>query len=267
MARAERPSLEEIDLLLGSFRAWLTELDEASLARLSSVEEGERATAFTSESPDATVDVHTLLGELVALQQEVRILSRSGKAAREGLEAAGGAMQEVLRDVRENLAGGAASRFERLEQSLDSLRTTLTRHRQEEAVEVKAEARLTSARCLLEVAEVLERGRQFAAGAGARLGWRRRFLPTGLLDAYGEGYEIALRKLETTLRENGVERIECVGERFDPATMTAVEKEPRDVDELRVLEEVRPGYRAGDRVLRFAEVKVAVPASPGPAGE
>lgn len=72
------------------------------------------------------------------------------------------------------------------------------------------------------------------------------------------GVELIHRQLLETLRRRGVEPLEVVGTRFDPAWHEAVAAEPangRPDDEITA--EVRRGYRIGQRLLRPAQVKVA----------
>lgn len=62
--------------------------------------------------------------------------------------------------------------------------------------------------------------------------------------------------LTTTLQKEGLERIEAVGQQFDPTEHEAVLHEAGDGDEQLVIEELRSGYRWKGRVLRAAMVKV-----------
>lgn len=58
-----------------------------------------------------------------------------------------------------------------------------------------------------------------------------------------------------TLKAEGVEKIETIGKEFDPHLMEVVATETGQEDG-KVLEELRSGYRIGERVLRVAQVKV-----------
>ena len=62
--------------------------------------------------------------------------------------------------------------------------------------------------------------------------------------------------LEAVLQKNGLRRIEAIGAPFDPNQHEAVLHETGDGGEQVVVEELRPGYRWGERVLRAAMVKV-----------
>jgi molecular chaperone GrpE len=62
--------------------------------------------------------------------------------------------------------------------------------------------------------------------------------------------------LSEALSREGLERIEPVGEPFDPAVADAVAHEPGDGGPMTVVEVMRAGYRWKGRVLRPAMVKV-----------
>jgi len=80
------------------------------------------------------------------------------------------------------------------------------------------------------------------------------------LAGYREGYELLLRNMRNVLEKFGVKELPAVGEKFDPSVHEAVITEATDEhEEGRVLEEYRKGYTISDRLLRPAQVKVAVP--------
>lgn len=62
--------------------------------------------------------------------------------------------------------------------------------------------------------------------------------------------------LEGALQKGGLRRIEAVGAPFDPNQHEAVLHETGDGSEQMVVEELRPGFWWGERVLRAAMVKV-----------
>jgi len=74
------------------------------------------------------------------------------------------------------------------------------------------------------------------------------------------GVDLVLRQMVQTLKGMGVTEIELPdGTRFDPTVHEAVSREERaDVEEGTVLDVVRSGWRIGDRVVRPAQVRVAV---------
>ncbi len=80
------------------------------------------------------------------------------------------------------------------------------------------------------------------------------------LAGYRQGYELLLRNMRNVLERFGVKELPAVGEKFDPSVHEAVLTEATDEhEEGRVLEEYRKGYTISDRLLRPAQVKVAVP--------
>lgn len=72
-----------------------------------------------------------------------------------------------------------------------------------------------------------------------------------------EGFSMVQKKFEAALESVGVQRIESVGKRFDPALHEAAEKVKGSPggDEI-VVEELRPGYVLRGQVLRPSLVKV-----------
>ena len=81
---------------------------------------------------------------------------------------------------------------------------------------------------------------------------------TGDADSYRQGVELIYRQMLELLRRRGVTAIESVGTDFDPQVHQAVAHEASsDHREGEVMEELRRGYKLGDRLLRPAMVKVA----------
>ena len=72
-----------------------------------------------------------------------------------------------------------------------------------------------------------------------------------------DGVGMVLKRLQTVLSKEGVERIICVGSKFDPDYHEAALRVPSDEEEGTVVEEVRPGYLLKGKVLRASIVKVA----------
>lgn len=73
-----------------------------------------------------------------------------------------------------------------------------------------------------------------------------------------DGVRLTLAGLERKVAELGATRIPVVGERFDPRYAEAVDlvQVPDPAQDDVMVEEVRAGYRIGDRVLRPARVRV-----------
>ena len=74
-----------------------------------------------------------------------------------------------------------------------------------------------------------------------------------------EGVDLIKREIRRVLEQQGVSGIKTLGEQFDPARHEAVEGVATDDQPAgTILEEVRSGFMLHDRVLRPAQVKVAV---------
>jgi molecular chaperone GrpE len=83
-------------------------------------------------------------------------------------------------------------------------------------------------------------------------------LPEDLADNdWAKGVAQVGKQAEDTLRNLGVERIETVGQPFDPNLHEAISMEDGEGETEIVTEELQSGYRIGDRVIRHAMVKVA----------
>ena len=75
-----------------------------------------------------------------------------------------------------------------------------------------------------------------------------------------EGIKLVARQFEETLQAQGLSMIPAVGEKFDPSQHEAIAREETDEhEEGTIVEEMQPGYRLHDRVLRPTLVKVAQP--------
>jgi molecular chaperone GrpE len=73
---------------------------------------------------------------------------------------------------------------------------------------------------------------------------------------YIKGVQGVVKQFEKTLAELGVERIQTVGQPFDPRYHEAVSMDEGDGSEETVSEELQAGYRIGEDVIRHAMVRV-----------
>ena len=104
-----------------------------------------------------------------------------------------------------------------------------------------------AARALLPVLDNLRRAVEHAPEGGAE-------------DFFVSGLHLVVREFEAALERLGVTRVPSVGEPFDPAVHEAIGgAESDEVDRDTVSEELVPGYRLHDRLLRPAMVRVAHP--------
>jgi molecular chaperone GrpE len=73
---------------------------------------------------------------------------------------------------------------------------------------------------------------------------------------YVKGVLATVKQFEKTLQDIGVERINTTGVPFDPRFHEAVHMEDGTGTREIVSEELQPGYKLGDEVIRHAVVKV-----------
>ena len=126
----------------------------------------------------------------------------------------------------------------RLAAEYDNYRKRTTKEKEN----VYADAKADTVKEFLGVLDNLERGlAQFAEG-----------------DPHRQGMELICRQFLAVLEKLGVTRIEAQGQPFDPQKHDAVmHVEDENVGENTVVEVLQQGYQLGDKVLRFAMVKVA----------
>jgi molecular chaperone GrpE len=237
---------EAIEGVLADFRNWLQ--DAAATGSLPP----------PLESPEPP-DLHTLLGQMIALRHEVNLQT---KATRGQQEQNADTLRELSRAI-DTLSKPAAPAAD--SSSDDAQRGVL--------------------KILIDIADALNLARrEFARGHGALdvalqglvtpsppasswldrlLGRRMATVPTieptriaAMLDSLVTGYTMSLQRVERALEQLGVARIECSGA-FDPERMEAVDVV---ADNTRppghIVEVVRPGYLWRGRVFRFAQVSV-----------
>lgn len=128
--------------------------------------------------------------------------------------------------------------FTRLTAEYDNYRKRTTKEKEN----VYADAKADTVKEFLGVLDNLERGlAQFAEG-----------------DPHRQGMELICRQFLAVLEKLGVTRIEAQGQPFDPQKHDAVmHVEDENAGENTVVEVLQQGYQLGDKVLRFAMVKVA----------
>ena len=77
-------------------------------------------------------------------------------------------------------------------------------------------------------------------------------------EAYKKGVEMIMTQFCTTLEKMGVTEIKCLGEKFDPTMHNAVmHVDDEEKGENEIVEVFQKGFKLGDKVIRFAMVKVA----------
>ena len=89
--------------------------------------------------------------------------------------------------------------------------------------------------------------------------------PPEVDEGWLKGLQLTLQKLDEVLAGVGVSRIEAIGVPFDPKVHEAIgSAESAEHPDDTVIDELRPGYRLHDRVLRPALVRVS--RQPAPTG-
>jgi molecular chaperone GrpE len=84
-----------------------------------------------------------------------------------------------------------------------------------------------------------------------------KYIPEDIKDhAYAKGVQSVLNSFYKTLKDMGVNRIDTVGQAFDPKLHEAVSLEEGGGKQEIVSEELQAGYTVGEEVIRHAMVKV-----------
>jgi len=209
----------------------MDDAQEALLARFRAYLEAEPHDEGADE-PNAP-DLFTLLAELSALKNEVKLESRQVKTA-----------LEQFRDL-----------FDSLQQANRQLSSELAR-RQQDAREIALSAERDILLELVELRDRLQDGR--AQAAAYRPNWLAYASGAAeFITGMTQGMGMNLRRLEETLERREVRPIEVVGKPFDPRIMRAIEvgRDPTFAPGT-VIAETRKGYRRGESLLRLADVIV-----------
>ncbi len=263
---------------MADFRAWLVQTICSGPMPLTDAGPGAE-----TELPD----LHTVLGQLIALRQEVNLQTRASRSQQEqsteALRQLGSAYELLEKSQFALEEGEEASQNERLRPLLktlvdahdalslarrevqriqDSLVPLLNNKEDSTKPDANPPGLPFWVRWLGLAKVVQQAGRDLVVLQEQRDQEVSENLERirALVDSILAGYAMSLQRLERALEQHGLEPIACIGELFDPQTMEVVEvvAEPgRTASE--VLEEVRRGYFWQGRVFRFAQVKVARP--------
>ena len=102
---------------------------------------------------------------------------------------------------------------------------------------------------LLPILDALEKG----------LDSLKETLPDSELETYRQGYELMVQEIRRVLDKFGVTEIPGLGTLFDPNVHEAVLREvTADHEDGKILDELRKGFKIQGRLLRPAQVRVAV---------
>jgi molecular chaperone GrpE len=147
--------------------------------------------------------------------------------------------QEVVERL-ELKCGRLESECDRIEEEFDKLRKRSEKKVEEKAEEIRQKMILK----ILPILDNLERALNFKDFGDA--------------SSIFQGVEMIKRQIEEIFSREGVKEIPTNGSAFDPSLHEAAETVIReDVPENTVIEEIRKGYKLGEKVIRPALVKVA----------
>lgn len=250
--------------VLADFRDWLTALSGAR----------DEEASGACQRPEDAIDLHALLGQFVAVRQEVNLQTRAVRAQQEQNTETLRQLSAALDALRQSQARGEQIRQQDLDEALRPLLKTLI-----DVYDALALAGREMQRVRETMLSSLEPPAAPAPAVSASF-WARLFgsskpqPPTPpehgglaresservrqLLGSLVTGYTMSVQRVERALRQHGLEAIPTVGERFDPERMEVVEAvagSGRPSGE--VLDEVRRGYLWNGRVFRYAQVRVA----------
>ena len=265
---------DAVNAILADFRDWLTAL-------------GAPSEDDVAGPPAEAIDLHTLLGQFLAVRQEVNLQTRAVRAQQEQnadtlrqLTAALDALQqsqaredqaqqqtveEVLRPLLKtlidlydalSLAGREVARMrDTVQPSLEQFIAAT----QEETPAPPSPRSFWSrffgssaadAEARQREAQARQEREQLARDSAERV--------RQMLASLVTGYTMSLQRVERALRQHGLDAIPTTQARFDPERMEVVEAvadSGRSAGE--VIEEVRRGYLWNGRVFRYAQVRVA----------
>ena len=155
----------------------------------------------------------------------------------QGSEDRSGEPSDVERVERER--DGLRNRLARLQADFDNARKRTER----EQSAFKSSALADALRSLLPVLDSFDRAMK---------------APVSNPRDFRSGMQLIQRQLNDALGKLGLTPIAAEGEVFDPRIHEAVDVvDAPDVEDSRVIEELHPGYRLGDQLLRPAMVRVA----------
>jgi len=252
---------ETVSAVLADFRNWLTALTAPAAEEASAV----------CPRPAEGIDLHTLLGQFLAVRQEVNLQTRAVRAQQEQNAETLRQLTAALDVLRQSPTRGDQA----VEEAIRPLLKTLIDLYDALAIAGREVQRMSET-----VQPSLEQLGAEETPAVPRSFWAGLFRSSApdpaaqqerqrltrenservrqMLASLVTGYTMSLQRIERALRRHGLEAIPTAGERFDPERMEVVEAvldSGRPAGE--VIEEVRRGYLWNGRVFRYAQVRVA----------
>lgn len=147
-------------------------------------------------------------------------------------------VEEAPVDTSAQLLAAAEDKYLRLAAEYDNYRKRTAREKESAWTEAKAQTVVA----FLPVYDNLERALK----------------QTTTDEAYAKGVEMTMKGLQDAMAKLGVEMIPALGETFDPNFHNAVMHVDDDtVEDNTIVEVFQQGFKCGEKVIRFAMVKVA----------
>lgn len=81
------------------------------------------------------------------------------------------------------------------------------------------------------------------------------------------GVQMVQKQILDILKSHGLSRLKALGEKFDPHVHEVVGYVPEEGEEDQIVDELEPGYKLHDRLLRAAKVRIRVPPDRRPASQ
>jgi len=147
-------------------------------------------------------------------------------------------VEETPVDTSAQLLAAAEDKYLRLAAEYDNYRKRTAKEKENAWTEAKAQ----TVAAFLPVYDNLERALK----------------QTTADEAYAKGVEMTMKGLQDAMTKLGVEQIPALGETFDPNFHNAVMHVDDDcVEDNTIVEVFQQGFKCGEKVIRFAMVKVA----------
>lgn len=214
--------------------------------------------ANSTETPQMSdkgdnIEELTLEDGAVEIDFDTDFSEKASEPDAEGDTPEAGVSSEVVAELEQRIANLTTQVEERTNQCLrinadfDNFRNRTSREKEE----LESQIKRSTIRTLLEVVDNFERARS-----------QIKPQTDGEMTIH-KSYQGVYKQLVDALKKLGVSPMRAEGEEFDPNLHEAVMREPSsDHPEGTVIEQLVRGYLLGDKVLRHAMVKVAMPPEP-----
>ena len=194
---------------------------------------------MTEDMKNEEMETEQVAPDMEDVLAEAEELNRAGKDSKKKVRKLESEIAEASKKVS-TLEGELAAlndKYLRLAAEYDNFRRRTAAERDR----IYDDSYATALGAMFPVVDNLERAAQYSDG-----------------ESVAKGVAMILKSVEETLQKLGVAEIEAMGKTFDPELHNAVmHVDDEAFGESEVVEVLQKGYRKGDRVLRYAMVKVA----------